>query len=64
MRFFQDQLNIAGDLNAQNMFRIDQERHAVHVANGLFQLQFHAPESPLKASCSVILLIRGKKQKH
>lgn len=42
---FQDQLNIVGELNAQNMFRIDQERHIVHVANGLFQLQFHAPES-------------------
>lgn len=46
---FQDQLNIAFDLNAQNMFRIDQERHAVHVANGLFQLKFYAPESPLKS---------------
>ncbi|NNH00360.1 hypothetical protein [Acinetobacter sp. ANC 5414] len=46
---FQDQLNIAGDLNAQNMFRIDQERHVVQIANGLFQLEFHAPDSDLKS---------------
>ncbi len=46
---FQDQLNIVGNLNAQNMFRIDQEQHAIHVANGLFQLQFYTPESPLKS---------------
>ena len=42
---FQDQLNIVTDLNAQNMFRIDQERHSVYIANGLFQLQFSAPTS-------------------
>ena len=46
---FQDQLNIAGDLNAQNMFRIDQGRHVVQIANGLFQLEFHAPDSDLKS---------------
>ncbi len=40
---FQDQLNIVTDLNAQNMFRIDQEQHCVYIANGLFQLQFSAP---------------------
>ena len=45
---FQDQLNIVGDLNAQNMFRIDQERHVVKIANGLFQLEFHSPASDLK----------------
>ena len=45
---FQDQLNIVGDLNAQNMFRIDQERHVVKIANGLFQLEFHSPDSDLK----------------
>ncbi|OTG66233.1 hypothetical protein B9T25_10540 [Acinetobacter sp. ANC 4470] len=42
---FQDQLNIVTDLNAQNMFRVDQERHCVYIANGLFQLQFSAPTS-------------------
>ena len=42
---FQDQLNIVTDLNAQNMFRIDQERYCVYIANGLFQLQFSAPTS-------------------
>ena len=46
---FQDQLHFVGNLNAQNMFRIDQERHVVQVANGLFQLQFHAPEPELKS---------------
>ncbi|TCB78123.1 hypothetical protein E0H89_07275 [Acinetobacter sp. ANC 3781] len=45
---FQDQLNIVGDLNVQNMFRIDQERHVVKIANGLFQLEFHSPASDLK----------------
>ena len=45
---FQDQLNIVGDLNVQNMFRIDQERHVVKIANGLFQLEFHSPDSDLK----------------
>ena len=58
---FQDQLNIAGDLNAQNMFRIDQERHAVHVANGLFQLQFHAPESHLKSILQCDFTYSGQK---
>ncbi|OTG60692.1 hypothetical protein B9T29_11025 [Acinetobacter sp. ANC 3903] len=46
---FQDQLHLVGHLNAQNMFRIDQERNVVQVANGLFQLQFYAPESGLKS---------------
>lgn len=46
---FQDQLKIVGDLNAQNMFRIDQERHVVKIANGLFQLEFHSPASDLKS---------------
>ncbi|WP_445659741.1 hypothetical protein [Acinetobacter sp. F16] len=58
---FQDQLNIAFDLNAQNMFRIDQERHAVHVANGLFQLQFHAPESHLKSILQCDFTYSGQK---
>ena len=58
---FQDQLNIAFDLNAQNMFRIDQERHAVHVANGLFQLQFHAPESHLKSILQCKFYYLGQK---
>jgi hypothetical protein len=46
---FQDQLHFVGDLNAQNMFRIDQERHRVQVANGLFQLQFHAAQMTSKS---------------
>ncbi|NNH37314.1 hypothetical protein [Acinetobacter terrae] len=58
---FQDQLNIAGDLNAQNMFRIDQERHAVHVANGLFQLKFHAPDLDLKSILQCDFTCLGQK---
>ena len=58
---FQDQLNIVGDLNAQNMFRIDQERHAVKIANSLFQLQFHAPESDLKSILQCDFTCLGQK---
>lgn len=58
---FQDQLNIVDDLNAQNMFRIDQERHAVKIANGLFQLQFHAPDSDLKSILQCDFTYLGQK---
>nr|MBP8207568.1 hypothetical protein [Acinetobacter sp.] len=52
---FQDQLNIVTDLNAQNMFRIDQERYCVYIANGLFQLQFSAPTStPASVQSSIL----------
>ena len=52
---FQDQLNIVTDLNAQNMFRIDQEQHCVYIANGLFQLQFSAPTStPASVQSSIL----------
>ena len=52
---FQDQLNIVTDLNAQNMFRIDQERHSVYIANGLFQLQFSVPTStPVLVQSSIL----------
>ena len=42
---YQDQMNILGDITAQNMFHIDQEQHQVSIANGLFQLKFHPPEN-------------------
>ena len=58
---FQDQLRIVGDLNAQNMFHIDQERHAVKIANGLFQLQFHAPDSDLKSILQCDFTCLGQK---
>lgn len=58
---FQDQLNIVGDLNAQNMFRIDQERHVVQIANGLFQLEFHAPDSDLKSILQCDFTYLGQK---
>ncbi|CAB1213265.1 hypothetical protein [Acinetobacter bouvetii] len=60
-QIFQDQLNIVGDLNAHNMFSIDQERHAVQVANGLFQLQFHAPESALNSIVQCDFTYLGQK---
>ena len=50
-QIFQDQLNILGDLNAENMFHIDPTQHRVHLVNNLFCLQFHAPNM----SCSTIL---------
>ncbi|TCB51421.1 hypothetical protein E0H80_05270 [Acinetobacter sp. ANC 4779] len=58
---FQDQLNIVGDLNAQNMFRIDQERHVVKIANGLFQLEFHSPASDLKSILQCDFTYLGQK---
>jgi len=57
----QDQLNIIGDLNAQNMFRIDQEQHTVQVANGMFQLQFYAPESAVKHILHCDFTYQGQK---
>ncbi|MGE8560760.1 MAG: hypothetical protein ACN6NJ_07415, partial [Acinetobacter sp.] len=57
----QDQLNMIGDLNAQNMFRIDQEQHVVQLANGLFQLKFYPPQSHLDSILQCDFSYLGKK---
>lgn len=37
----QQQWQILGNLNAQNMFRIDQEKHTIFIMNEMFYLNFH-----------------------
>ena len=46
-RIVQDQFELLADLNAENMFAIDQKQHTLHIANGLFTLKFNVPTEPL-----------------
>ena len=42
-QIYRDQMMVLGDLNAQNMFKIDQEQQCLEIANGMFSIKFHAP---------------------
>lgn len=44
-QLYQDQMQILGDIDAQNIFKLDQEKHQIGIANGLFELNFYSPQA-------------------
>lgn len=57
----QDQQKMIGNLTAQNMFQIDQARHTISIANGLFQLEFTAPTPNKKYIVNSNFTVQGQK---
>ena len=49
-QIYQDQMQLLGDLNAQNLFKIHQEHHEISIANDLFWIRFKAPQKLNKSA--------------